>query len=100
MQIRPSMIMAPLLAAIFVSPVVQAIGDTFPNATVTATAGWPRTELVVLPAPVGHRQPTLDDLPPWLREQEKPGTQASPTPDAGQRRMTPDDRVPKICEPC
>jgi hypothetical protein len=88
MQIRPSM------TTILVSPVVQAIGEPSSDA---------RMDRVVLPAPVGHRQPTLDDLPPWLREIEKPGTQASPTQDTEQRRTPrgpPDDGVPRICEPC
>jgi hypothetical protein len=77
--------------------------DDSPSSTtryVSATTRWPRSELVVLPAPVGHRHPTLDDLPPWLREMEKLGTQASPTQDPGQRRSPPDDGVPRICEPC
>jgi hypothetical protein len=85
MQIGPSMRMVPLLAAILVSPVVQANGEPSSNAGVT--------HLVVLPAPVGHRQPTLDDLPPWLREIEKPGGQPAP-----QERH--DEGVPRICESC
>jgi hypothetical protein len=95
MNIRPSTIMVPLLATILMGPVVQAIGEPSSDARVT--------HLVVLPAPVGHRQPTLDDLPPWLREIEKPGVQASPTQDTDQRRTPrgrPDDGVPRICEPC
>jgi len=55
MQIRPSMTVVPLLAAILVGPLVQANGEPGSDARVT--------HLVVLPAPVGHRQPTLDDLP-------------------------------------
>jgi hypothetical protein len=73
---------------------------------------------VQLEAPIGHRQPTLDDLPPWLRNEEKPGAEANPeaAPQAGngdadqkdqrhgQRRMPrakPDDGgVPRICDPC
>jgi hypothetical protein len=86
--------MVPLLATLLVGPVVQAIGEPSSDA---------RVDRVVLPAPVGHRQPTLDDLPPWLREIEKPGVQASPTQDTDQRRTPrgrPDDGVPRICEPC
>ena len=93
MHVRPSMTLVLLLATILVSPVVQAIEEPSSGAT----------HLVVLAAPVGHRQPTLDDLPPWLREMEKPGGQASPTQDTEQRRTPqgrPDDRVPRICEPC
>jgi hypothetical protein len=95
MQIRTSMIMAPLLATILVGPIVQAIGEPSSDARVT--------HLVVLPAPVGHRQPMLNDLPPWLREVEKPGAQASPKQDTEQQgtpRGRPDDDVPRICEPC
>ena len=82
MQIRPSMTVVPLLAAILVGPLVQANGEPGSDARVT--------HLVVLPAPVGHRQPTLDDLPPWLREMEKPGGRASPTQDTNsdKRRGT------------
>ena len=103
MQILSSMIMVPLLATILVSQVVHAIGEPSFDARVTATTGSSRAQLAVLPAPVGHRQPTLDDLPPWLRQIEKPGPQASPTQDMEQRRTPrgrPDDGVPKICEPC
>ena len=95
MRIQPLTTMVPLLAAILVSPVVQAIGE--PSSDTRAI------DRVVLPAPVGHRQPTLDDLAPWLREMEKPDTQASPTQDREQRgtpRGRPDDGVPGICEPC
>ena len=88
-KIRP-MAMVPLLATLLVGPVVQAIGEPSSDASV---------DRVVLPAPVGHRQPTLDDLPPWLREIEKPGTQANPTQDTEQQRTPrgrPDDGVPRI----
>ena len=103
MQIRPTMIVVPLLATILVCQVVQAIGEPSSDARVTEMTGSSRTQLAVLPAPVGHRQPTLDDLPPWLREIEKRGPQASPTQDTEQRRTPrgrPDDGVPRICEPC
>jgi hypothetical protein len=100
MQIRPSMIMVPLLATILASPVRASNREPLSTATVTAATRWPRAELVILPAPVGHRQPTLDDLPPWLRDMEKPGTQASPTQDPDQRRTPLDGGVPRICEPC
>ena len=94
MQIRSSMIMVPLLATILASQVVHAIGEPSFDARVTATTGSSRAQLAVLPAPVGHRQPTLDDLPPWLRQIEKPGPQASPTQDMEQGRTPrgrPDD---------
>jgi len=68
MQIRALTRMVPLLAMILVSPVVQAVGEP------AATAGSSRADLAQLEAPIGHRQPTLDDLPPWLREEEKAGT--------------------------
>jgi hypothetical protein len=103
MHIRPSMPMVPLLATILVSPVVQALGEPASGARVTATAGSPRADLAVFQAPIGHRQPTLEDLPPWLREKEKPDTEANPTQDSEQRRkprVRPDDGVPRICEPC
>ena len=40
------------------------------------------------PGTDSHRQPTMNDLPPSLREEEKSGTEASPTqdPQAGCRR--------------
>jgi hypothetical protein len=46
-------------------------GEPSSDARVTETTGSSRTQLAALPAPVGHRQPTLDNLPPWLREIEK-----------------------------
>jgi hypothetical protein len=117
MQIRPSMTMVPLLATIMVSPVVQATGEPSSDVRVAASARSWHIDLAQLEAPVGHRQPTLDDLPPWLREEEKPGTEAKPTQDpqagsadveqkgrrSGERRTPralPDDGVPRICDPC
>jgi hypothetical protein len=96
MHVRPRSIMVPLLATILVSPVVQAIGES------SSDAESFRANLAVLPAPIGHRQPTLDDLPPWLRDTEKPGTLPNPTQGSEQRR-TPKpwpDAVPRVCEPC
>jgi hypothetical protein len=103
MHIQPSITMVPLLATILVSPVVQAIGEPSSDARVIAAARAPHADLAVLQAPIGHRQPTLEDLPPWLREKEKPDTGANPTQDPEQRRTPrgrPDDGVPRICEPC
>jgi hypothetical protein len=103
MRIRPSITMIPLLATMLVSPVVQAIGEPSSDARVTATARSPRADLAVLQAPIGHRQPTLEDLPPWLREKEKPGTEANPPQDSEQPRtprVRPDDGVPRICDRC
>jgi hypothetical protein len=111
------MTMFPLLTAILLSPVVQAIGEPSSDARGTATARPARAVVAQLEAPVGHRQPTLDDLPQWLREEEKPGAEANPTQDSqagtadveqgdqrhGQRRRPrgrPDDGVPRICDPC
>src|ERR1700736_6734554 len=116
MPIRPSMTMVPLLAAILVSPVVESIWEPSSETRVSATAGL-RADLAQLEAPIGHRQPTLNDLPPWLREEEKPGTEANPTQDSqagsadveqrGRRnkqrrtpRIEPNDGVPRICDPC
>jgi hypothetical protein len=101
-HIRLSMTMVPLLAMILVGPVVQAIGEPSSDAKVTAIAKSPRTNLAVLPAPTGHRQPTLNDLPPWLRDEEKPGTGPNPVqgPEQEAPRLQPSDGVPRICEPC
>jgi hypothetical protein len=68
MHIRPRTMMVPLLATLVVSTVVPAIEES------SSHAGSFRADLAVLQAPVGHRQPTLGDLPPWLRHMEKPGT--------------------------
>jgi hypothetical protein len=97
MRIRPSMTMVPLLATTLVIPVVEAMGQP------SSDPRTPHVHVAVLPAPIGHRQPTLDDLPPWLREKEKPGTEANPPQDSEQPRtpkVRPDDGVPRICEPC
>jgi hypothetical protein len=117
MQIRALTTMVPLLAMTLVSPVVRAVGEPSSDARVAATARSSRADLAQLEAPIGHRQPTLDDLPPWLREEEKPGTEASPTQDSqagsadveqkGRRKeqrrtpsVRPNDGVPRICDPC
>jgi hypothetical protein len=107
MQIRSVVTMVSLLATILAIPVIQAIGDTSSDvrATATATARSSRVHLAVLQAPIGHRQPTLDDLPLWLRETEKPGSDANSTQDSHSEqrqtpRVLPNDGVPQICEPC
>jgi hypothetical protein len=61
-------------AVLLVGP-VQAIGEP----SNTRTPMTVRGVLAQLEAPIGHRQPTLDDLPEWLREEEKPGAEANPT---------------------
>jgi hypothetical protein len=73
------MTMIPLLATILVSPVIQATGERSSDVRVAAGDRSWRIDLAQLEAPIGHRQPTLDDLPPWLREEEKRGTEAKPT---------------------
>jgi hypothetical protein len=103
MLMRPSLTVVPLLAMMLVSPAVQAIGELPSDATVGATFRLSRADLAVLQAPIGHRQPPLNDLPPWLRDAEKPGTEPNPMQGSEQRRMPrvqPDDGLPRICEPC
>jgi hypothetical protein len=117
MQIRPSMTMVLLLATVLVSLVVQAREPSSDVRVAAAARSWRIDLAQLLEAPIGHRQPTLDDLPPWLREEEKPGTEAKPTQDpqsgstdveqkgrrSGERRTPraqPDDGVPRICDPC
>jgi hypothetical protein len=86
--------------------------------SVVQSSAASRTELAVLQAPVGHRQPTLNDLAPWLREKEGPSVEGpKPTQhpqtgsgDVEQRGQQDDSRrtrttrptygVPNICEPC
>jgi hypothetical protein len=106
-----------LLTATLVSPVVQPIGVPSFDAKLTPIGNSSRAKLAQLEAPIGHRQPTLDDLPEWLREEEKPGAEANPTqaPQAGaadveqedqhhgqrrKSRIRPDDGIPRICDPC
>ena len=106
--------MVPILATLLFATGVQAFGPSF-DAKKTARSS--RTDLAQLPAPTGHRQPTLNDLPPSLRDEEKPAAEAGPTRDSqagsadveqsgrenGRRRrprVPPDDGVPRICDPC
>jgi hypothetical protein len=110
MQIRPVIPLASVLAVMLASPAVEPF-----FAKVTATTK--SAHVAQLPAPTGHRQPTMNDLPPSLREEEKSGTEASPTQDPqagsadveqsnrqnGRRRtprLEPDNGVPRICDPC
>ena len=111
MRIHPSMLMVPLLAAMLMNPITLVVLEPSSDAARSS-----RVDLAQLPAPTGHRQPTLNDLPPSLREEEKPGANLNLTQDlqAGsaaveqkgrsnkQRRTprVPDDGVPRICDPC
>jgi hypothetical protein len=114
MQIRPTMttgaflaMTGAFLAIMLVGPVFQAIGEP------AVTAKSSRAELAQLQAPVGHRQPTQNDLPPSVREEEAPAATPQGSTSDGQRgqrkeqRRTPSvqpfdgaDGVPRICDPC
>lgn len=89
-----------------------------PQPAFPANQAFPIVRVGVPEAPVGHRQPTLNDLPPWLRQQETTGSDAGqadqqqPTTDGMQRReqapvhndrappAAPADGVPRICNGC
>ena len=77
MQIRPTMTTGAFLAIMLMGPVFQAIGEP------AVTAKSSRAELAQLQAPVGHRQPTQNDLPPSVREEEAPSTAATPQGGSG-----------------
>jgi hypothetical protein len=112
MQIRPTMTTGAVLAIMLVGSVFQAIGEPSPDVTAVKSS---RAELAQLQAPVGHRQPTQNDLPPSVREEESPSAQATPQGGSGdeqrgrpkEQRRTPSGQpfdgvygVPRICDPC
>src|SRR6478736_6791168 len=90
MQIRPVIPLASVLAGMLASLAVEPF-----SAKLTATTK--SVHVAQLPAPTGHRQPTMNDLPPWLRDEEKPGAEASPTqdPQAGRADVEQRDRSNK-----
>jgi hypothetical protein len=111
MYIRQLIPMGSVLAIVLSSQVAEPLTD----ARLTAIAK--SMQVAQLPAPTGHRQPTLNDLPPSLREEEKSDAEAGPTQDSQAdipnveqdgrqtgRRRTPreqfDNGVPRICDPC
>ena len=112
MQIGPTMTTGAVLATVLIGPVFQAIGEPSPNVTAAVTFTSSRAEVAQLQAPIGHRQPTQNDLPPSVREEEAPSTAATPQGGSGdgqrgglkEHRRTPsvqpDDGVPRICDPC
>ena len=75
MHIRQVIRMGSVLAVVLVSQIVEPSS----NARVTAVAK--SVQVAQLPAPTGHRQPTLNDLPPSPREEEKSGAEAGSTQD-------------------
>ena len=62
MRIQPSMLTVPLLAIMLTSAVVKTVLEPSSDARLTAIAR--SVHVAQLPAPTGHRQPTLNDLPP------------------------------------
>jgi hypothetical protein len=80
--------MAPVLVVLLASPAAEPPCD----ARLTTIAK--SVHVAQLPAPTGHRQPTLNDLPPSLREEEKSGVEASPTqdPQAGTPNVEQSDQ--------
>jgi hypothetical protein len=103
-----------LLGTVPVSPEVRAgnalysVGHNLANAPLMI-------DVAVREAPIGHRQPTPADLPPWLRELEDPAGVKRSNPGAAgdqgrqkQKGLRPDDsgrapgglrhqEVPQIC---
>ncbi len=72
-----------------------------------------RAEFAQLQAPVGHRQPTQNDIPPSVRQEEAPNTGTAPQPGLQgsgggggalkENRRAPSPQpegVPRICDPC
>ncbi len=51
----------------------------------------PQTTAVATPAPVGHRQPTLNGLPDSVRDDEN---------GRGRGAVDPLGPLPKLCNPC
>jgi hypothetical protein len=82
MRIRPTMTTVPLLVMMLVGPVIQAIGEPSPYVRVAATAKSSRADLAQLQAPIGHRQPTQNDIPPSVRQEEAPSAEANPQQDS------------------
>jgi hypothetical protein len=91
----------------------QAGGASSPTAHPGETAG---EDIAVLEAPVGHRQPGMGNLPPWLRQSEEsgferpesrqgsePATHIRQRPersgDPEQYKAPPVD-IPPICQGC
>ncbi|MCK9908978.1 hypothetical protein MXD81_07555 [Microbacteriaceae bacterium K1510] len=88
------------------------------NPAFPTNRAFPIERVGMAEAPVGHRQPTLNDLPPWLRQQETQETTGSgagqadqprpPATDGMQQReqapvrndRRPANGVPWICNGC
>jgi hypothetical protein len=51
-----------------------------------------------MPAPTGHRQPTQNDVPPSVLQNEAPASEATPS-QRGKPNAMPDG-VPRICNNC
>jgi hypothetical protein len=93
MQKRSFAIAILFLAAASPSAMAQAGGtpDRGPAIERPLSSGGPAT----IQAPIGHRQPTLNDLPPALQREEGPQRRTQ------QRRGTvPSTGVPQICKGC
>jgi hypothetical protein len=103
--------MGSVLAVVFASQILE------PSSNARLTAIAKSVQVAQLSAPTVHRQPTLNDLPPALREEEESGAEAGRTQglQAGtsnvepggqqtERRRTPgeqlDNGVPRICDSC
>jgi hypothetical protein len=81
------------LAAISLSA-VAIFADVALSQENLATSGPPQPSSTAWPAPVGHRQPRMSDLPPDVAQQERqPGGRTS-----GQKSQ-PDSRL-TICRGC
>jgi hypothetical protein len=76
MDMKAVIVSAALMTALGQSSsLVQAAGLEL---TVPATPKSSRIELAQMHAPVGHRQPTQNDIPPAVRQDEAPGAEVVP----------------------
>jgi hypothetical protein len=114
MQTRQSATAVLFLALSLTTAVVQDMTTSSVGTGMNTTQALAGRQLAAWDAPVGHRQPTIVDLPPWLREIDGPGTQGlapmqEPQALGGDTRrdgpgLTPrtylDFGVPQICMQC
>jgi len=89
MQIRCARVML-FLVTTLASPAMLAIGGPWSGLGFAPIAPSERGVLLVVQAPVGHRQPTLEDLPDWLRDTDGPVTEGSKP----SQRHSPAARTP------
>jgi hypothetical protein len=112
MPMKPALLGA-VMMTVLIDQAYPSVREADAGANASEVQNSFRAEFTQLQAPVGHRQPTQNDIPPSVRQEEAPNTGTAPQPGLQgsgggggalkENRRAPSPQpegVPRICDPC